>query len=296
MKNKYYRILFSLTLFFLASCEPLEPAPQSLSATIVEIENDVQIKRAIESPFEKAILNDNLEVSNQIRTSEDSRSRVDLSSGTVIRIAPNSLFTLEENQEQESSLLTRIKIETGKVWIVLNGGSLEIETPSGLAGVRGSYMSTGYNPESGAVRVTCLEGQCAAENENGEVNFSAGEAADLPADGASPVKGEMTDAEYRMWAENVPEAESLLPPEAFATITPTALAPEPTATSQPQLGTCTVLGDFLYIRTCASSNCDTLGYAEKDNQLELSTAPTETGWISVLFEGETGWVNESFCE
>ncbi|MBT3321315.1 MAG: FecR domain-containing protein [Anaerolineae bacterium] len=302
MKFKHHLILFTLTLFVLASCAPLEPIPQSLSATIAEIENDVQIKRAVESPFEKAIINDKVDVNNQIKTNEDSRSRVDLSSGTVIRIAPNSLFILEENHGNEDNLLTRIKIITGKVWIVLNGGSLEVETPSGLAGVRGSYMSTGYDPESGAVRITCLEGQCAAENENGAVSFTAGEAADLPANGASPVKGEMTDAEYRMWAENVPEAETLLPSEAFATITPTASAPEPTSTPhltstpQPQLGSCTVNGEYLYIRSCASSSCDTLGYAEKDAQLELTTAPTEDGWMSILFEGEAGWVNENFCE
>ena len=163
--KKYYQFIFAaLFLFLLSSCVPLTPVSPSISAVIGEIENDVSIKRTAETAFEKAFVNDEVKVNAQVKTSEDSRSRIDLSSGTVIRISPNSLFILEENYVEEKDLLTRIKIETGRIWIVLSGGSLEVETPSGLAGVRGSYMSTGYDPESGDVRITCLEGHCAAEN------------------------------------------------------------------------------------------------------------------------------------
>lgn len=293
--NKYYLfILAALFLFLLSSCVPLTPVPPSISAVIGEVENDVSLKRTTETPFEEAFINDEVKVNAQVKTSEDSRSRIDLSNGTVIRVSPNSLFVFEENSQRKEGLLTRIKIETGKIWIVLNGGSLEVETPSGLAGVRGSYMSTGYDPEIGAVRITCLEGHCAAENENGAVEFTAGEAADLPADGAPPVKGEMTAEEFQMWAENVPEAKSLLPPELFTTPAPAAM--EATSTPAPELDTCTVTSTYLYIRACADSSCETLGYAELDNILEVDQFEAEDGWISVIFEGEEGWVNAGFCE
>ena len=292
--KKFYLLFAILTLLLLSSCEPLTPIPPSLNAVIGEIENDVTLKRAKESSFEEAFLNDEIAVNDQVRTNENSRSRVDLSNGTIIRVAPNSFFTLEANQETEQGLLTRLKIEVGKVWIILNGGTLEVETPSGLAAVRGSYMSTGYDPESGAVRITCLEGQCAAKNEAGSVAFTAGEAADLPADGEAPLKGLMTTEEYQMWAENVPEAAGLLPTPIPPTATP---APTETIapTIMPKFGSCTVISTFLYVRTCADSSCETLGYLEKDAQLER-TSSTENGWVSVLFEGETGWVNATYCE
>ncbi|MCP4139178.1 MAG: hypothetical protein GY755_02615 [Chloroflexi bacterium] len=300
MKKHHPFLLAALFLFFLSSCVPLTPVPPSVSAVIGEVENDVSLKKAEEAPFEKAFVNDEIEVNDQVKTSEDSRSRIDLSSGTVIRVSPNSLFILEENYEKEQDLLTRIKIETGRIWIVLNGGSLEVETSSGLAGVRGSYMSTGYDPESGDVRITCLEGHCAAENESGAVEFTAGEAADLPADGASPVKGEMTDEEFQMWADNVPEAKSLLPAELFMTPTPevTESTPTPTLTPtpMPELGACTVTSTYLYIRSCADSSCDTLGYAELDDTLDITQDEAKEGWISVIFEGEIGWINAAFCE
>ena len=102
----------------------------------------------------------------------------------------------------------------------------------------------------------------------------------------------MTAEEFQMWAENVPEAESLLPPEAFLTETPeTIIAP----TAMPQLGSCTVLSTYLYIRTCADSSCETLGYVEKDDLLTLASSEQD-GWISVHFEGETGWINKIYCE
>jgi hypothetical protein len=71
---------------------------------------------------------------------DDGRVRLDLSSGTIIRVAPSSLFTLTSNNEGDGGLLTKIKMEVGKIFIILNGGRADVETPSGVASVRGSYM------------------------------------------------------------------------------------------------------------------------------------------------------------
>jgi len=296
MNKKYKKILllFTLTFLLLSSCEPVTPLPEDLSATISEIENDVQIKHNQETSFRKASLNEDLYVNEQIKTGEDSRSRVDLSSGTIIRIAPHSLFTLESNYEKDESLLTRLTVEAGQVWVILKGGSLEVETPSGVAGVRGSYMSTGYDPESGSVRITCLEGHCAAENEAGTVEFGAGEAADLPADGSAPEKGEMTAEEFQAWAENVPEAAAVLQlPTETPSPTPSP-TPQPTVTPTPESKTCTVRSTYLYIRTCPELTCAPIGYAQENDQL-LITEEKNADWIAVRFEGEIGWVNTNYC-
>ncbi len=288
--KKYYLILLAFLMLFLGSCEPLTPVPASLNALITEIEGkEVNVRHAGASDFLPATLNETLEVRSQVNTGLESRTRIDLSSGTVIRLGPESLFTLETNYETDNGLLTRLKVEVGHIWIILNGGSLEVETPSGLAGVRGSYMSTGYDPDTGAARITCLEGNCSAKNEAGSVQFTAGEAADLPADGAAPVKGEMTAEEFQMWADNVPEASSLVP---------TQIPPTPTVmpTSAPKFEACTVTSTFLYVRTCPESTCETLGYAELDDELHITSAVNEDGWVAVKFEGETGWINASFCE
>lgn len=295
---KKYFLPLALLLLLLNACEPLTPVPESLSAIITEIEgNKVSVRHANANEFQPAKLNETLEIRSQVNTGLESRTRVDLFSGTVIRIGPESIFTLEENHKTEQGLLTRLTVEIGQIWIVLNGGTLNVETPSGLAGVRGSYMSTGFDPNTGAARITCLEGQCSAENEAGSVEFTAGEAADLPADGGAPIKGKMTAEEFQMWAENVPEAGNLVPTQIppTPTITPT-LTITPTPTSAIQLEACTVTGNYLYIRTCPKTSCKSLGYAELDDNLPLAPEKGEGNWIAVTFEGETGWVNNRYCE
>ncbi len=296
-KKLLFLLFFALALLSLGSCTPLTPVPKDINAVIGEIENNVTVKHRQDTSFHAAFVNEEISVQEQIKTGEDSRARVDLSSGTVIRIAPHSLFTLESNYEEKQSLLTKLTVEAGRVWIVLKGGSLEVETPAGVAGVRGSYMSTGYDSESGTVRITCLEGHCAAENEAGTVEFGAGEAADLPADGGAPQKGLMTAEEFQEWAENVPEASAVLQlptPSPTPTETPT---PQPSLTPVAKNSSCTVLSTYLYIRSCAAITCAPLGYAEKDTQLPLYTDEKEAeGWLSVEYEGETGWVNDNYCD
>ena len=287
--KKYYLLIFAM--LFLGSCEPLTPVPENLSAIISEIQGDnVNVRHANANEFQPAQMNETLAVRSQVNTGIESRTKIDLSSGTVIRLGPESAFTLENNHETEQGLLTRIRVDVGQIWIVLNGGTLDVETPSGLAGVRGSYMSTGFDPETGAARITCLEGHCSAENESGSVEFTAGEAADLPADGAAPIKGEMTAEEFGMWAENVPEAAAIVPTQ--------APAPATIETPEPPLSTssCVVTSSFLYVRTCPENTCATLGYAELDEPLTLTDLPVEEGWLPVLFEGEEGWINALYCE
>ncbi len=269
--KKYYLLIFAV--LFLSSCEPLTPVPENLSAIIAEIQgDDVTVRHANANEFQPAQMNETLAVRSQVSTGVESRTKLDLSSGTVIRVGPESVFVLKTNHEAEQGLLTRIKVDVGQIWIVLVGGELEVEMPSGLAGVRGSYMSAGFNPESGEVRVTCLEGHCSAENEAGSVEFTAGEAADLPAGGAAPIKGEMTAKEFQMWAENVPEASGLIPIS------------------------CSVTSTFLYVRECPATACATLGHAVSGDELQLAFQDDKDGWVPIIFEGETGWINGHFCQ
>src|SRR5688572_13753936 len=131
-----------------------EMTSSQLTAILSEILGQVDVKHAGQDSFVPASTDTVLEVEGQIQTGGDGRVRLDLSSGTIIRVAPSSLFTLTSNDEVEGGLLTKIKLELGQIFIVLNGGTAEVDTPSGVASVRGCYMmvTDGY--------VTCLEGNC----------------------------------------------------------------------------------------------------------------------------------------
>lgn len=226
--------LFIVILFLIitAGCQPQDAPASPLSATLSELSGKVDAKQAGEQSFAPASPDSVLEVNGQIQTGNDGRVRLDLSSGTIIRVAPASLFTLTSNNEAQGGLATKIKLDVGNIFIILNGGSADVETPSGVASVRGSYMKVEVDPETLDIYVTCLEGNCSASNPAGRVDFTNGEKTILfhrdPLTGnwTAPNAEPMTPEEFQEWLDENPEAKKLFD-QALATMTAMAQPTEP---------------------------------------------------------------------
>ena len=235
MFKKYVITLLFLCILVVGACKPEDSIPSPLSATLSEITGKVETKLAGQEAFTPATADSVLKVNGQIQTGDDGRVRLDLSSGTIIRVAPSSLFTLTSNDEVEGGLATKIKLEIGKVFIILNGGSADVETPSGVASVRGSYMKVEVDPETMDIYVTCLEGDCSANNPAGSTNFTNGQKVILfhrdPVRSIWTVPGveSMTPEEFQEWLDEIPEAKELFN-QAIATMTAVV---EPTASPAP---------------------------------------------------------------
>lgn len=233
IKNKILAIL-AIGILVMGACQ--QQAPSELSAALSELEGLVEFKKAGSDSFAPAAANSIMAVNDQLQTGDDGRVRLDLSSGTIIRVAPSSSFTLVSNEPAEGGLITKIKLEAGKIFIILNGGSADVETPSGVASVRGSYMKVEVDPDNGDVYVTCLEGDCSGENPAGGVEFTAGEKTILfhqDENGNWQVPGveDMTPEDFQEWLDNNPEAKELFE-QAMGTAT--AMAAQPTATATPE--------------------------------------------------------------
>ena len=211
-KKTFYLIVFLVLIAALAGCQTEEAAPP-LSASMSELSGLVQIKQADQAAFEQAATDSVLNSNGQVQTGDDGRVWLDLSSGTIIRVAPSSLFTLTSNEEVEGGLFTKIKLDIGKIFIILNGGQADVQTPSGVASVRGSYMKVEVDPLTNDIYITCLEGNCTVINPNGvEINFTDGQSAILfhqdPQTGewSAPMLGQMTPEEFQEWLDENPEA------------------------------------------------------------------------------------------
>ena len=188
---------------------PTEPT-LALNAILEEIEGRVEVKMDADTEFSIAENGASINPLGEVRTQEDGYTRIDLSSGSIIRMAPLSHFTLVSNQPKKDSLFTQITLELGQLWVVLNGGSVEIETPSGVAAVRGSYMMVKIDPETQEVLITCLEGLCQLENEMGIVQLFNGQRAKLfPT--ILPEIEEMRERDFAEWLVFVPEAKETFP-------------------------------------------------------------------------------------
>ncbi|RJP48960.1 MAG: hypothetical protein C4583_13655 [Anaerolineaceae bacterium] len=229
-------LLLTVSLLLLTSaCQPT-PTASPLTGTLSELSGRVEFKSAAETTFQSVEAGDMIQVNDQVQTGDDGRVRVDLSSGTIIRVAPSSLFTLASNETAEDGLATKLKLELGRIFIILSGGSVDVETPSGVASVRGSYMMVEIDPVTQDVIVTCLEGNCSA----GGINFADGQKITFHYDSATgkygpPILEEMTEEDFQLWLENNPEARQIynqiLAGKSAPTATPTSSA-SPTPTSQ----------------------------------------------------------------
>lgn len=235
MKRKTFILLTCLALIAaLTGCQPQEDSAP-LSAKLSELTGLVQLKQNADADFAPASADSKLDVNGQVQTGDDGRVRLDLSSGTIIRIAPSSIFTLTSNDETEGGLITRIQLEAGKIFIILNGGQADVETPSGVASVRGSYMKVQVDPVTKTIYITCLEGDCSASNPAGAVNFTNGQsvvlfAQDEQGNWTVPSVGQMTPEEFQEWLDENPEAQEFYE-QGIAALT--ALAPTEEATEEP---------------------------------------------------------------
>lgn len=181
------------------------PTP-SRTASISLIENLVEARPAETEEFAPATIGQSLSIGGQARTGEESRARLDLlPDGTIIRLAPNSYFTLAKLEGQETNPFTLLELFFGKIFIILSGGELQAQTPSGVASVRGSMMSVSYDPDAKIMTVTCLEGHCSLRNDKGLIELVAGQAADIINGILGGGPRDLTDQELLDWLDNVPE-------------------------------------------------------------------------------------------
>ena len=171
---------------------------------------------------------------NDLFTDETGRVRVIFSSGSTVRLAPNTRLTLSEHQPNaEGDWLTRLSLAIGQVWAIVPTGSLSVETPIGVGAVRGSFISLIYLPgepdtfDDDILIILCLEGNCTATTRLGEMRFGIGQKVIITGEGVLPAAPlSMDQADIDDWLANNPEililfrGSILAPgPDALATIT-----------------------------------------------------------------------------
>ncbi|MRR31056.1 hypothetical protein EG834_12205, partial [bacterium] len=141
---------FLIIILLVTACEKTAIDGNIRKATFTLLLNDIQARITENANLEPAILGASLLVGGQALSGENSRARLDLTpDGTIIRIGPNTLFTLEELGTDPANPSAKLRLDFGQLWIILNGGSLEVESDYGDAAVRGSYMSVAFDPAIG---------------------------------------------------------------------------------------------------------------------------------------------------
>jgi len=182
-----------------------------VTAELSEIVGGVLARDAQQTAFSQVAAGYVLGLLGQIQTESNGKVRLDFSTGTLMRLGPGTLFTLQAPKTDSAGVLNRLQMDVGKLWIILRGGTLQVDTPSGVAAVQGSLMSVDFGATDGNVRVTCLEGHCSLTNPAGTVHITAGQTADTSTSDNPPRIGQMTEQDYLDWLANMPESAPYIP-------------------------------------------------------------------------------------
>ena len=235
-----------------AACDsPVTPAapvpvtPSDLkSAAVNEIVNIVEARPSSAEAFAPATIGLTVSVGGQVKTGVESKARLDFNDGGIVRLAPNSSFTLQRFANPDGQSVRHLQLLFGKIWASLLGGTLEIETPVGVATVRGSFAVFQYapgdpgDPNDDLLVVDCLEGSCAAGNATGIVQL--GNLERLALNNKGSLKQTLTAADVGDFLRNNPESLGLAAtltaaPPATNTPPPPAATPTHTATAAPPI-------------------------------------------------------------
>ncbi|NOH13705.1 MAG: LysM peptidoglycan-binding domain-containing protein [Chloroflexi bacterium] len=223
----------ALTLQMCSGSAPAEEEPvgEPLTASMAEVIGTVQTLKPADGFYTDSFVGEELVIGDQVLTHSDGRARIDISDSTFVRIGPLSNFTLQRLEQQPDGIIGRIFMEIGEMWISLNSGSFEVETPSGLAAVRGSLLNVWVTKDTQETVITCMEGECQLQSNAGVVNLLAGQKASVSDMSALPVDSFLDEEDIEKWLEFNPEMADVIPimeatQNALLGISPTPLPPE----------------------------------------------------------------------
>ena len=186
------------------------PTPNR-TGSITEIENTVEARASAADEYAPATTGQILSTGGALRTGEDGRVRLDLKpDNTIIRVAPNTIFSIPGLEELENEPLTLLELFIGKLYIILTGGDLQVKTPSGVAAVRGSMLGVSYDPKTGKMTATCLEGHCSLKSRTTQIDLIGGQAADILDGRLSDQPRSISDGELFDWLDYAPELNDLI--------------------------------------------------------------------------------------
>lgn len=236
------------------------PPDKQRVALVIEAFGEAEVRANIDAEWTEAKFGLSLAQASQVRTGADGRMLLRLTEGSKIRVGPNTTFTFTYLNPFPENTQTTLALDEGQVWLLLNGGALDVDMLGGnfRALARASYTSVDYDANAGTLFITCLQGTCYFNDIEIPANYKL-------ANAESNIEPEpMSFGDYGSWGVNVPEATQLAylateevvqgsatmpivptvtptpsPTRSAPSVTPTLLPNEPSRTPAPPTATFT---------------------------------------------------------
>ncbi len=205
MLRKSFTIPILLNLFCCSVC--FSQAAKDI-AVVLKANGDVRVNRAAAQAAEKAGRGTRLHSGNVVRTGEESSAAMVFTDDkSILKVRANSKVSIAGERE-EGSILKTLKLEFGQLWAKITRSStpFRIETPSGVAAVKGTVFYLLIDPKGGTI-VFCLEGAVELANKLGKVLVNAGYTG-MMNDKTPPVSRPSNPNEVPTWGDDQGEGGS----------------------------------------------------------------------------------------
>lgn len=169
--------------------EETELATRTL--VILSVEGTVQVRSGEGGELVPAVAGQELVVGDELITGADGEAVLMMDDGTVLVITEEASFVVESLEGTPENPVTRFFLNLGQVFTfrldtLPADASYEIETPNGVAAIRGSMLSVSYDPVTGQVVATCQTGHCSLAAGGVVVELTAGEGVAIEGLGLPP--------------------------------------------------------------------------------------------------------------
>jgi tetratricopeptide (TPR) repeat protein len=178
-------------------------------ARAVSVQGTVEVQRVGETQWQPVKLNDQFRPGDTIRVQERSRADVALLDQSVLRLNANTTITLQAVKEERTGVVDLLR---GAAHFFSRGpGSLEVQTPFAIAGVRGTEFLVSV--ETDKAFLTIFEGTVSAANQAGSLTLTSGQSAVAEAGKAPVLRVVARPRDAVQWALYYPPVLYLRPDE-----------------------------------------------------------------------------------
>ncbi|MCX5786279.1 MAG: FecR family protein [Elusimicrobia bacterium] len=171
----------------------------SLSAVVVFVKGDVQVKRAGEKEYAEIKVNDMLNSGDGIKTGAASQASVVTKGGAEVRLNENSNFEISP----KGKLREVINLAVGQVWTKMlhKMAKLNVRTPSAVCAVRGTEADI---EQRDLLTVKVYEGHVDVGNALGKQELKAGQMTTVAGANAAPgAAKQMSGGDMGKWQEEI---------------------------------------------------------------------------------------------
>ena len=171
---------------------------EKMSAVVVYVNGDVQIKRADSKDFAALKVNDALSPGDSIKTAAGAKASLVSKGGAEIRINENSTFDVPGKNENANTF----SLMAGQVWsrMLHKMAKLSVRTPSAVCAIRGTEADIS---QTDIMTVKVYEGHVDLTNSAGKQALHAGQISTVSGASAPAAPRAMTSSEKGNWQDGV---------------------------------------------------------------------------------------------